>query len=154
VVEPPDQRRRGRRRQRERHGSRRLFFAAALTRQGRGSGGGSDGGRPGGRDLVLRPPGGRVQLALLLLHLRVAEDLLDAARLAAQRDADHRANRRRLRVLPRPPERSPSLPLPPVPVRRRERRYTQVMHLHDIDRPISLVSNHTHFTRIFASTMH
>lgn len=57
----------------------------------------------GRRDLVLRPV-----LPVLLLHLGVDEDLLDAARLAVQRDVDQRARRRRLGVLPRPPE-SPSL---------------------------------------------
>jgi hypothetical protein len=48
---------------------------------------------------------------VLLLHLGVDEDLLDAARLAVQRDVDQRARRRRLGVLPRPPE-SPSLLVP------------------------------------------
>lgn len=124
MVEPPDERRRGRRRrgQREHRGVLvavvSLPVALALTRRGRGrsrggrsmsSGGEDGGGGLGGRDLVLRPA---VVVPALVLHLGVAQDLLDAARLPVQRDAAHQ---RRLRgVRPRSPEPPSLLLVSPV----------------------------------------
>lgn len=117
MVEPPDERGRRRRRQREHDGGLVVVdvtpaLALACRHrwrrrwQRRGGGGRGDRGWLGRRDLVMRPV-----LPVLLLHLGVDEDLLDAARLAVQRDVDQRARRRRLGVLPRPPE-SPSLLVP------------------------------------------
>lgn len=153
MVESPDQRRWGRRGQREHHGGRLVLSDALalpiarcchrLWKRCRGASGDGGGGGPGRRDLVLRPGGGGIVLALLV-HLRVAEDLLDAAWLAVQRDVDQRARRRRrrLRVRPRPPEAAPSLLLPPVPVRRRVLRY-QLVHRHAIERvSTSLFTTH------------